>query len=365
MSNMRDLIMSLATGGSQWLAEINAQKANQGIFGGLGSLYTGNPYNPNASIQNQIGGLTDSTLQQLGWGTGQIKGTLSDLGGIQANAKNAFLNNSVADMLGLNNLDRSMQQSLGAYGTSMQGAANKYGQAIENAYSKPYANAMGYANQMGAQQQRDIRQNYANLNAQTAQNLAQSGLGNTSVGSSMRAGNTRLQQADLNSLAESLAGQKIGIESSLGSQLAGAKAQGAQTQFGVNTDLASQNRQLSDWYSNAFNQMGSQARWGESGLNEQQARETLDTKTGLMGGMQNLIYSPNVGAADQSTMYNAAQGYGYASVPPYQPNNWLGMGGAGMQMAALPLMATNAAAPGLGFGLGMGLYGAGTMMQYR
>lgn len=315
-----DAIMALLTGFSQWRAENQARRANQGIMSGLSRTLLGTPYNAKASVEQQLGPMSDATLSQLGWGGGQTSGTLSDLQKIQQQAMVNYGQNWNADWQGFRGLADTLGQNLGQYGTQMRNAAGTYGSELESAYAQPYERAMGYANQMGAQQEQDIRRNYARLSNQQQQDLIRSGMGTTTVGSSMRAGTTQLQQQDLNRLAESLAGMKMNVEGTLGSQLAGARAQGAGTKYGVESGLAGETRGLADWRANTQEQMSRANRWNLSALAEQQARETLDTKSRLIGQVKDLMYAPNVSAADQSYAMNATQGYGYASVPPYQPS---------------------------------------------
>ena len=334
MGSGLDRLLAIGTGLSQLGAERKSTEANQGIFGGLGQLLTGMGYDPSASIKDQIAWLTNSGMGQLGWNNGQIGGTLSDLQKIQSGALVNTATNQNLDVAGFNNMANQMGRSLSDYGQQMGLAARGYASDLASAYRQPYQNAMGYANQMGAQQQADIRQNYASANAANQMSLARGGMGTTTLGSAMRTGNTREQQSDLNRLAESLAGQKMNIESTLGTNLANAMGQGYGARYGVATDLANQTRGLADWRSQGSNALNQTNRYGLSGLIESQGREMLDTRGNLSGALQNLIYSPNVSAADQSGAVNAATQYGYHSVPPWTPSFMQSYGAPLISMAA-------------------------------
>ena len=179
------------------------------------------------------------------------------------------------------------------------------------------------------------------------------GLGNTTVGSSMAAGNMRLQQADLNRLAESLAGMKMNIEGTLGSQYAGARASGYGTQYDVESGLAGAQQGLGDWRAQTAYGMGAAHRAENAAMGSRQAREMLDTRNALSGDVENLVYSPSVTAADPSLAYNSIQGMGYGSVPPDKPN-WFEQWGAPMTSAAMMPVAW-----GLGTNWGTGYGGGG------
>ncbi len=338
------------TGLSQWMAERRARRANQGIFSGLFSAKLGTPYNPNMSVEDSIRQGVGASNEAIWGGGSQIPSTLGELSGIHAGALDAYNRNWDTDMARFGSMGQALKGNLADYGTAMRVQAGRLGAGITGAWQTPYRNAMGYANQIGIQQQADIRQNYANLMAQQQQQLGRQGLGATTIGSSMRSGATRLQQADLNRLAESLAGMKIGIEGSLGTNLASAKERAAGLGYDVESALASQQRGLADWRAQTGYGMGQQRRWGETGLAEQQAREMLDTKNRFSTDIQNLIYAPSVTAADQSGANNASYQYGYSSVAPYQPKGIFGglLGGAGGALGGYTLGA-GLLLPGAGF----------------
>lgn len=78
-------------------------------------------------------------------------------------------------------------------------------------YDRTMANLSG----LGAQEEADIRQNYANLDARTAQDMQARGLAGTTIGASLRKGNARATNEELNRMRERLTRERIGYDTNL------------------------------------------------------------------------------------------------------------------------------------------------------
>jgi hypothetical protein len=97
--------------------------------------------------------------------------------------------------------------------TGMVNAYNQsYAQAVQQ-YTQTYNSMLGLIGDVGGQQAADINTQYGNLNSTTMQNLQKLGMGNTTVGSSLQQGNQRQQSLALNSLANQINQQYLGVMS--------------------------------------------------------------------------------------------------------------------------------------------------------
>lgn len=91
---------------------------------------------------------------------------------------------------------------------------NQYNQAFNQAKAAneaKYNQALGLPDQYSGQQAADIRAQYANQRSAALQNLARTGLGNTTIGSTVTQGLAREQTSALNRLADQVLQQKLGV----------------------------------------------------------------------------------------------------------------------------------------------------------
>lgn len=91
---------------------------------------------------------------------------------------------------------------------------NSYNQQFAEAKAAneaKYKEALGLVDQTSGQQAADIRSDYAKQRSSALQNLARSGMSNTTVGSTLSQGLQREESASLNRLADALLEQKTDI----------------------------------------------------------------------------------------------------------------------------------------------------------
>jgi len=85
-----------------------------------------------------------------------------------------------------------------------------YGEA-KTANEQRYQNMLGIANQTTGQRAADVRDAYGRLESSMMQNLARTGMANTTVAPTMKMGVEREKQSSLNRLADEMQGTKLGI----------------------------------------------------------------------------------------------------------------------------------------------------------
>ncbi len=91
------------------------------------------------------------------------------------------------------------------YNTIMQGYLNPTNKSS-------FTSQMSTVKDMFNQQEEDVRKNYKDLGAKTQQSLVNIGLGNTTAAQTMKAGNTRKMQEDLNRLSGTKAQMNLGVQ---------------------------------------------------------------------------------------------------------------------------------------------------------
>ena len=94
------------------------------------------------------------------------------------------------------------------------GIVNNYNEAFAQAKAAneaKYNQALSLPDQYSGQRAADIRSQYANQRSAALQNLARTGLGNTTVGSTLTQGLAREQTSALNRLSDQVLQQKLGV----------------------------------------------------------------------------------------------------------------------------------------------------------
>lgn len=99
--------------------------------------------------------------------------------------------------------------------------------ALQGAYATARARNLGYVDQMGQQERRDIGTRFDALNTQTAQRMTDLGMGSTTVGTSLRSGNERRRSDALRGLSGQLAMMRSGIDRGFTGAQLGAQERGA------------------------------------------------------------------------------------------------------------------------------------------
>lgn len=129
---------------------------------------------------------------------------------------------------------------------------------MRGGYDQTLQNVMGYVDQMGNQQRRDITAAYDKARAAADQGLAKRGLGNTTVRNSLMTGIAGQESQEMARLNEQLANLKAGYEAQLGTS--GNQAQAAMMQQGMGAyqDIYGLGTQLGSQYANYLNQLGNQ-----------------------------------------------------------------------------------------------------------
>jgi len=105
-----------------------------------------------------------------------------------------------------------LQQSKAA-GTSLSKLINQYNQGwaeAKAANEARYQQGLGIIDQTTGQREADIRSDYAGQRSDIMQQLARTGMGNTTIAPTLGLGVEREKQSALNRLADSLQGTKLG-----------------------------------------------------------------------------------------------------------------------------------------------------------
>ncbi len=100
-----------------------------------------------------------------------------------------------------------------AAGTSLSKLINQYNQGwaeAKAANEARYQQGLGIIDQTTGQREADIRSDYAGQRSDIMQQLARTGMGNTTISPTMGLGVEREKQSALNRLADSLQGTKLG-----------------------------------------------------------------------------------------------------------------------------------------------------------
>ena len=90
-------------------------------------------------------------------------------------------------------------------------AYNKSFAEAKAANENKYNQALGLVDQTSGQQAADIRTQYGQQRSAALQNLARTGMSNTTVGSTLTQGLGREQASSLNRLADQMLGTKLGV----------------------------------------------------------------------------------------------------------------------------------------------------------
>ncbi len=257
---------------------------------------------------------------------------------------------------------------------------------------------MAFLAGQGQGERRDINRRFGDLNTETTRRLINQGLGNTTVGASLRRGNERASTESLGDLNERLNRQRLGVDERLSGDIATAISQGnvnlSNLSTGLSADvlntksgIASDRLGLTERISGGMHNQESLFATGRADLVSGHGRESADLfaqgdvgslalELGALGGevdantrfganqltnFRNLLQGLNIEGPDVglSAQASAERGFGAEGGPESQPN-WLGAGtGAAELGIGGALMLTNAVAPGVGFFTGAALAGTG------
>jgi len=209
----------------------------------------------------------------------------SNLGTLNANRWGAYetgLNtnyNNAMNGLGANEI--ALRGDLDNQVNTVMGGVDKLRSQVAGGYDRQRADVMGLMEGMGESQKRDIRQNYADAGARTQQALADSGMGNTTVGAQMGLANTAAMNKDLAAADEATRTAKSGMLANLtGNALASQQNLG---QYGTSMQ--------SDLLGNRASALASQAdaNWGrraDLGSNLIESRNAMGLEQAQMADAQ-------------------------------------------------------------------------------
>jgi hypothetical protein len=99
-------------------------------------------------------------------------------------------------------------------GAGLSNLVNTYNKSFNEAKAvnaQHYQQMLDVVNNTSGQRQADIIAQHQQQSAAQMQNLAKLGMGNTTVGSSLQQGELRSQQADLNTLQDTMNQEKLGV----------------------------------------------------------------------------------------------------------------------------------------------------------
>jgi len=164
---------------------------------------------------------------------------------------------------------------------------------MRGGYDQTLQNVMGYVDQMGDQQRRDVTAAYDKARAAADQGLADRGLGNTTVRNSLMTGIAGQESQEMARLNEQLAGLKAGYEAQLGTLGNQAQAGMMQQGMGAYQDIYGLGTQLGSQYANYLNQLGNQmsSLWqvplGQAGASSQQLAQMQAAYDAQLGSQFN------------------------------------------------------------------------------
>lgn len=113
-----------------------------------------------------------------------------------------------------------MQQYQDAFDESKKANEDRYQQGV-GGYQNRYDRGMGYLDQLGRQEAKDIGQDYDNLQSRVDQNMVSRGLTGTTIAPTMRMGVQREYGGAIGRLNERLANQRLNTDAQLSGDLLG------------------------------------------------------------------------------------------------------------------------------------------------
>jgi len=187
--------------------------------------------------------------------------------------------------------------------------------SLANLYDTARTRTMGYLDNAGQQAAQDIANTYDQQRASTQQDLAQRGLGNTTVVNSAMTGLTGQEAAEQRRLQESLGQLKAGYESALSGQ-ANQAALGMMTGgLGAYSDFWNQQNALGSQYANYLSGTGQlmAGLWGQAPA----AVAGITSASPSLADIYNLASQAGTGST------------GIFALPGFQPGMIFGAGAAG------------------------------------
>lgn len=360
-------LFQLGAGGLSFLQELitNAQnnQAREGITLGALEGYT----RQKQGFDRDIGRIGNELIDQY---QGVDRAALAGLQGIGANQSGWF-----------NNLSSNLLSGQNAEYDALQRGFNQRAGTVLSGLQQTHGNMMNYLQGAGTQEKLDAAQAWREKNAADQLNLSQRGMAGTTVGSTLATGNTREKEAEMRRINERLQQQRLGVEGQMGLAKANMQAglmgdalnfgaMSAQNRIGMQQQLGMQGLGLQDAL--AREQLNQQIAGMTRPLQigEQYSQQKIGTGLDIQNNYLNALMgipvpaNTNYGLGNMAQIMgniqsaNAMERYGKSQQGLFGGHGNQILGGAGMA-AGIPLMLTNMAAPGVGFGLGAALTGMG------
>jgi hypothetical protein len=323
-------------------------------------------------------GITEATLQDLEQAqTEHVQGVKTGYGTARAEIGEA----GTAYQAGAKGYWDTAGTAFDKSAGEMTEATGGYARDVMQQYQDRYSRNMGYIDRLGQSERDYLDRQYDKMNTLTNQRLMDLGLGGTTVGASMTAGNERRRIQDRNALEENLMSMKFNADVGLSGDVANSiERMGgmttdlantiSQNRYGLATGRAGDVRGIADWRIGAGSQLDTQQAFAIPELQYGNAANLVGARAGLSQQGMNVITGTQVVPPDMNPFYNAAYGSGYSSVQAAQPQtNWFGIGGTAATGAivggalAAPTGGLSIPAGALIGGAAGGAYGSGMYVR--
>lgn len=251
----------------EWPAAVgeNAENRTGGYFDqalkSLSDVYSGDLSRYKDYASSVLGTLDTDTQQLKDTMTAGNEGVMSGWGNLKGDV-----------MGGVGDLQSSLQ---GGYGQRIQDVLGSLGKDYKSALGDLTglrSRAMGNLEGMGDQERRDIEQSYGQRDSDIRQQLASSGMGNTTIGATMGLGTEREKRADLGRLEERLRNQKIDLDTSLTQAQSAARERMGSSYADAMAQLSGQGlssqEAMGQFGAGMESQLGTSALGAQRGLNE-------------------------------------------------------------------------------------------------